>query len=159
MNIIYNMKKGVIILVLVIVVVILAGFLFMGSKSKQQPEQGGADQTTQKNYINLRGMEGIIEGKISPSEGNKVKGIIEVSITKVPGKTEIVYFAMLSSGRELSNRDLRADTDGSDGWSMLIDTTTEVNGLYDIIVLAEYPGRPDEEGPLDALQSQIIVEN
>ncbi len=153
------MKKGIIIIVLVIAVV-LAGFLVLNSKSQQQSsERTETDQTAQKNYIELKGGEGIIRGKISPTNGTKVKGIIEVSLTKVPEKTDIVNFAMIPSGRELNGQDLRADSDGSDGWSIFFDTNAEVNGLYEIFVLAEYTGRPDSEGPLDFAQAQIIIEN
>lgn len=153
------MKKGVIITALVIVAVVLAGFLVLNSKSQQKSSQDEADQTTQKNYIELKGGEGIMKGKISPTNGTKVKGIIEVSLTKVPEKTDIVNFAMIPSGRELNGQDLRADSDGSDGWSILFDTNSQVNGLYDIVVLAEYAGRPEDEGPLDFVQSQVIIEN
>ncbi len=153
------MKKGVIIAALVIVAVVLAGFLVLNSKSQQKSSQDEADQTTQKNYIELKGGEGIMKGKISPTNGTKVKGIIEVSLTKVPEKTDIVNFAMIPAGRELGGQDLRADSDGSDGWSILFDTNSQVNGLYDIVVLAEYAGRPEDEGPLDFVQSQVIIEN
>ncbi len=152
------MKKAVVIAVLVIVAVVLAGFLFL-PKSQQQSPQDETEQIAQKNYIELKGGEGIIRGKISPTNGTKVKGIIEVSLTKVPEKTDIVNFAMIPAGRELGGQDLRADSDGSDGFSILFDTNAEVNGLYEITVLAEYIGRPDSEGPLDFAQAQIIIEN
>ncbi len=154
------MKKGVIIAALVIVAVVLAGFLFLNSKSQQQSSEGAeTDSAAQKNYIELKGGEGIMKGKISPTNGTKASGIIEVSITKVPEKTDIVNFAMIPSGRELNGQDLRADSDGSDGWSILFDTNAHVNGLYDIIILAEYSGRSDEEGPLDFVTSQVLIEN
>lgn len=66
---------------------------------------------------------------------------------------------MIPSGRELNGQDLRADSDGSDGWSILFDTNAQVNGLYEIFVLAEYAGRPDDEGPLDFATAQVIIEN
>ena len=153
------MKKAGIIIALVLVVLILAGFLFLGSKSKQQSSQGTGteNQEEQKNYILLKGQT--INGKISPTNGTKVNGVIEVSLTKVPDKTEMVNFALIPAGKELGGQDLKTDGDGSDGWSILFDTNSEVNGLYEIIVLAEYAGRPENEGPLDFARVQVIIEN
>ena len=156
------MKKAGIIIALILVVLILAGFLFLGSKSKQQSSQGAgteANQEEQKNYLLLKGQTKKIEGKISPTNGTKVNGVIEVSLTKVPDKTEMVNFALIPAGKELGGQDLKTDGDGSDGWSILFDTNSEVNGLYEIIVLAEYAGRPENEGPLDFARVQVIIEN
>ncbi len=170
------MKKGVIIAVLAGVLLILAALLFLSPKGQDQSSQGAeqpsktniamaetsppeSPSTLEKEYLGIAGGMGKIKGRVSPTNGKKVKGIIEVSLTELPEKTDSVRFGLIPSGTNPAGPELVADTDGSDGWSVFLDTNTEVNGLYDIIVLAQSSERSPEQGPLDYVKAQVIVEN
>lgn len=156
------MKKGVIVIIaLVIIIVLLAFFLLKKSEPSQSSSQENNNQETIKpnqNYLTIKGIYGKIIGKISPTEGKKIKGIVEISLEKIPEKAEVMSFAILYAGQkpEETGPNLGIDSNGDDGWGISLDTNNYVNGLYEIVVIAN---SAESNEPIDASKIQVIIEN
>ncbi|MFQ6105500.1 MAG: hypothetical protein ACE5NL_00310 [Candidatus Hydrothermarchaeaceae archaeon] len=100
---------------------------------------------------------------IAPSEDSFVKGIVTITMTHVPDGTKMVAFAIQGSGIEdiaKTGPNLGKDNDGSDGWSLYLDTTRYPNGVYDIISYASHLTELQEDvPPLGFASAQIVIQN
>jgi hypothetical protein len=106
-----------------------------------------------------------LEAIISPTLDETVKDIIKVEVVKVPEETNLMLVFLIPQGVDLgsemtaeeSEQSIQiADSSGSDGWKVFLDTTKVDNGLYTIIIGTQ-PEDPPEENPL--IGTQLIVEN
>jgi hypothetical protein len=95
---------------------------------------------------------------IEPSVDDVISGMVTITISKAPDETEMAFFAMQKQGADPAEEgpNLGIDTDGSDGWSRLLDTTGFENGLYEIGGFAIVD--PDGD-PLGAATAQVVIEN
>lgn len=164
------MKWGIILVIALAVVVALLSFLLLRNPSQeQQPlptvsqenagvQEESAEAAPVQNYIKISGIYKKLVGKISPSEGKKIKGIVEITLTAVPEGMEGLSFVILLPGQKAQEvgPNLGVDSSGDDGWGMLLDTNGYANGLYDIGIVANRAG---SDGPIDAASIQVIIEN
>ena len=117
--------------------------------------------------IFLKGNNGL-EARISPTIDELVRHIIRIDVLEAPQGTESVVFFFYPRGVKISSNmskeDQRKttkliDSDGKDGWKMLIDTRTYTNGVYHITVLPTYEDAPEDNPWLDHAQAQIKIDN
>ena len=110
--------------------------------------------------ITAKGRVGDSLLRITPSIEKEVKGIITVEYAKVPEGTAAVAFAIGEGSLNLEEGgvNLPFDTDGTDGWSIMLDTTKYTNGLYEIAAIAAVTFE-DGNPPLDAASVQILIKN
>ncbi len=164
------MKAWQIILIALLVIIVgLLAFLVLrepGAADKPsfgQPESSaplqpsGEQAPAQKSYISIAGMKQELSGTISPSEGKRIKGIVEITLAKVPADTEFTKFLLVQSGQKPTGQEVfGVDTDGSDGWGYIVNSNNFPNGIYDVIVIA---GSSSGDEPLDAAVAQVVIEN
>ncbi|MBU1973919.1 MAG: hypothetical protein KKH52_00820 [Nanoarchaeota archaeon] len=99
--------------------------------------------------------------RIYPTIEKNVKGIINVEYLNVPEDTEAVIFIIQSGKIDMEQgvgQNTPIDSDGSDGWNIMYDTTEYNNGLYTIAAVAG-KGFGDNQPPLDAASAQVIIKN
>lgn len=108
-----------------------------------------------KSEIIATGM-GDTKMKISPSVDNKIKGTVTIELTQVLPDTQIAAFGIVKQGEDGMGTP-NFDTDASDGWSYILDTTTLANGVYTISAVTgdELEG----DGPDGHAQVQVVIEN
>ena len=112
-----------------------------------------------KTEITAKGVVGDSELVISPSIEKNVQGIISIELGNAPSETVAVAFIIDDGTREKNEGpNLPFDTDGSDGWSIMLDTTDYENGLYSIGAVAGV-GFDEGQPPLDAANVQVIIKN
>ena len=144
--------------------IILAGCGPKPQPSAQEEFQGEsvppAEPDPPKIEIRAKGF-GDTELVISPSVDKTISGIVVLTMSQVPPGTKLVAFALEGNGIpsiKETGPNLGTDTDGSDGWIWLFDTTSYDNGLYDVsgIVFSDLStGVP----PLGAAKLQVIIKN
>ena len=102
---------------------------------------------------------------ISPSADRVIKGIVTITINKVPPGTKYVGF-YLEGGDAGDAEDtgdgppnLGLDNNGNDGWSLAVDTTVYDNNKYRIFALtfAEEPSAEVE--PTGTVQTEVVINN
>ena len=96
--------------------------------------------------------------KVDPIKGNDVSGTISITLTEVPEGTKMVGFVVLKNGENVKDvgPKMQRDTDESDGWTWLVDTTAYENGLYEISAL---PSADADSNPLSLVKKQIMIKN
>src|SRR3989338_7746077 len=99
---------------------------------------------------------------ISPSADEAIKGLVTLTINQVPPGTKYVGFFLESGDAEESSDgppNLGLDDEGSDGWSLVADTTAHDNNQYLIFALAfaEEPGSTVE--PTATVQTGAAINN
>lgn len=111
--------------------------------------------------IKLKGYN--LDAVIKPSIEERVKGIVKIEATKVNDDTKMVFFAITGHDippLEQTGPNIGVDTDGSNGWSIMLDTTKYKNGLYDILVGSSPKESMEEgQGPAAYAQGQIVISN
>ena len=111
--------------------------------------------------VRVTGRTGLSEMLITPTIDKNVKGVITVELTKAPDETKAVIF-VLKKGKinvkEGLGPDIPIDQDKNDGWSILYDTTEYENGLYEVAAIVG-EGFADDQPPLDAVGTQIVINN
>ena len=110
--------------------------------------------------IKLTKRVGDISGTIKPSIDNKVKGIINIEINRVPDGTQAVGYYLeggdlppIGDGRAASFAENQGDV-----WTGMIDTTEYGNGLYDFASVVWDPEDPDGN-PMALATAQILISN
>ena len=125
------------------------------------------EEGTCETEIQLKGTKDL-EGLITPSLDETVKGIIKVEVFNVPEDTEFVMFLFypqeVQLGSDMSDEDVakvirERDFTGADGWSVFFDTTSAENGLYKMFIGPTYEDAPDENPWTTYGQAQVIVNN
>jgi len=114
-----------------------------------------------KTEIIAKGQKGV-ELVISPSVDEVIKGTVTITMNNVPQGTKFAGFYLKSGDAEdvgdgLPNVGL--DNDGSDGWSLIVDTTTYNNDKYRIFVstFAEEPDYWVE--PTGTTSAEVLINN
>jgi len=111
--------------------------------------------------IRVKGRTGLSEMLITPTIEKNVQGIITVELTKTPEETQGVIF-VLQKGKITFEEGLGTgatmDSDKTDGWSILYDTSEYENGLYEVAAIIG-EGFADGQQPLDAVVAQIVINN
>jgi hypothetical protein len=183
------MGKALIITIVVIVIVVIGIVALVmiggGPKCPECPESGSYSQCndqaikTRTNYkcgeeTNFEcesfteetqcateiKLSGSVDGTISPSIDEKVKGVIKVEVKNVPEGTKIVAYYL--SGGNLpaigTERMPSLATDNGDVWVGMIDTSEYENGLYDLAVVTN--NKEALEGdPQAYAQGKIVISN
>ncbi len=114
-----------------------------------------------KTEIIVKGEKGA-ELVISPSVDKVIKGTVTITMNNVPQGTKSAGF-YLESGDAEDTRDgppnLGLDNDGSDGWSLTVDTTAYDNNQYHLfaLIFAEEPG--SEVEPTATVQVEVVINN
>jgi hypothetical protein len=96
---------------------------------------------------------------IEPSSDNVISGIVTIRVTKAPAETEMAFFAIVGNGSEsieTTGPNLGIDSDVSDGWSRLLDTTEYEDGLYEVAGLAMSSANDD---PIGMASAQVMIQN
>lgn len=162
------MKWGIILVIALAVVVALLSFLLLRNSSQEQQstalqentevQEENAKAAPVQGHIRISGIYKKLAGKISPSDGKKIKGIVEIVLTDVPEGAEGISFIILLPGQKAQEvgPNLGVDSSGDDGWGILLDTNGYANGLYNIGIVANRAG---SDGPIDAASVQVIIEN
>jgi hypothetical protein len=128
-----------------------------------EQEQGDADDPGVPEPATPRA-EIVVEGRnatvrIEPSVDEVVSGIVTITIIEAPDETEMAFFAMRKQGAEDIQEEgpnIGIDTEASDGWSSLLDTTGFENGVYEVSGLAMADADSD---PLGGATAQVVFEN
>jgi len=96
---------------------------------------------------------------ISPSIDKEIGGVVTLTVTEVPEGTTSIGFAISGLGIEdisATGPNIFTDSDGSDGWESIFDTSRYDNGVYDISGMAF----PESGGaPLGAATAQVVIQN
>jgi hypothetical protein len=142
-------EKGAIGIVILIIVVlgigIIGGLFLFGKKEEAQTSKSlkpdtslsTKEQESPENKIVEKGVNMYIE--IEPSVGNTISGVVNVSATSTPKDTNSIGFVVVEKIEDLITGDgkiLGTDSDGSDGWTSIFDTTEFENGLYFVVSIA-----------------------
>ena len=156
------MFKKALFIIVIIVIVVAGAILFLNNKDER--EVVSFEQTEEsalpKTEIRVTGLDS--ELLITPSVDNVISGIVTISMTKAPAETKSALFLIVEKGEDFKTvgPNLGIDTDGSDGWSRIVDTTQYENGLYDIATAAldvASPGSGDD--PIAMTAAQVIIQN
>lgn len=139
--------------VLLIVVIFLSGCAQQGEQTTQETSESAPPKT--EIVGRLKGTEMVIK----PSVDNVIKGIVTVTATKVPEGAQRVYFVLSGQSIEGVGPNINIDTDGSDGWSGILDTTQYENGVYTIGALAFLTTEITEDDPIGGATAQVIIQN
>ena len=148
--------------ILLILIIVIAGFILISRNQEKGVSENGIQEdakTETDTEITSRGFGGI-KIVVSPSEGKTVKGVVTIDLTKVPDTTGIAAFGIYEQGNEDMSvgPNLGMDTDGSDGWGYILDTTNYDNGVYSVMSVV---GESFEEGkePTGGATVQVVIEN
>ena len=114
-----------------------------------------------KTEIIAKGQKGA-ELVISPSADDVIKGIVTITVNNVPQGTKSIDLYLESGDAEDANDgppNLGFDDEGSDGWSLIVDTAAYANNKYKIFALtfAEEPGPTVE--PTETIQTEVVINN
>ena len=97
---------------------------------------------------------------VSPSTDKVIKGIVTLNLVEVPEGTGVTALLLQGQGApDTSGPNLGLDTDGSDGWSYILDTTKYDNGVYTVGGIAGISLGGESDQPLGAVSTQVIIEN
>lgn len=115
----------------------------------------------EKTEIIAKGQKGT-ELVISPSRDEVIKGTVTITLNKVPPGTKYAGFYLERGDAEDASDgppNLGLDNDGSDGWSLVVDTTIYDNKQHRLFALAfaEEPGPTVE--PTATVQTKVVINN
>lgn len=154
------MKMGIVVGIVLLILLVGGVFLLMNRGGQRElvdyEHQASLESDEPKTEVRANGFNA--EVLVEPSVGNVISGVVTVRVTKAPEGTKIALFAMSKQGADVKTTgpNLGVDSDGSDGWSRIVDTTRFENGIYDISGIAGVDGNSD---PLGVATAQVIVEN
>lgn len=114
-----------------------------------------------KTDITAKGVMRGSEMVITPTIEKNVKGIIKIELNNAPEGTQAVAFTIQGGNVQMvegQGPNLPFDSDESDGWSILLDTTDYDNDLYTISSIAG-EGFSEGQPPLDVASAQVIIKN
>ena len=151
------MKKHTILLaILLSTIILLSGCSQKTSTTVTTKTESTAATAAPKTEITAKSLG--TEMVISPSVGKTIKGIVTITLTKVPSATGIAAFGIEKQGStEGGGPNLGMDQDGSDGWSYILDTTDYENGIYTIYSMVGESLKA--EAPLGIVTAQVVIEN
>ncbi len=141
-------------LFLLIGIVFLSGCLLQANISTIPARERPAITETE-----IVGRLGLTEMVVRPAVDTKIRGVVIVTATKVTEGTQRVYFTIVGPGVEDVGPNINIDTDGSNGWSGILDTTEYENGVYTIGVLTFNTVEITEEEPIGGATVQVIILN
>lgn len=127
-----------------------------GSESPSASESA-TEPASPKTEIKVQGQNASV--LIEPSVDNVISGVVTITVTEAPNETNMAFFAMVKQGAEdlkETGPNLGIDSDGSDGWSKLLDTTQYENGLYEISGLTMIDS---DSNPLGTATAQVMIQN
>jgi len=140
--------------ILLIAVIATAGCIGDGDSSESN--DNGLVKTV-KNIAAAKGFGGA-DISVTPSDGNKVSGIVTISL-EAPADTGVVVFGIQGEGIEDTGApNLGLDADGSDGWNHILDTTQYQNGVFSIYGVSAVSFEEGQE-PTGSASVQVIIEN
>lgn len=159
--------KIIIILVLLILLVMGLGFGYstfiyprMQFEKAEKPDTDINTKTgglLKKSEIKEKGFNaGLL---ISPSENDVISGTVTIKATDLPDGIKHVGFSINENFDELGNGgpSLGFDSDGTDGWEMVLDTTEYENGTYFVALFAF--DNDASSNPLGVANVQVEVRN
>jgi uncharacterized protein (UPF0333 family) len=154
----------VIILIVVVVAIGVGAFLYWQSQNKNDTEPKDSQSTSTsetatepaspKTEIKVQGQNATLV--ISPSVDKEISGTVTVTVTQAPEGTKMALFTIQGGDVKVTGPNLGIDSDGSDGWSRIVDTTKYDNGVYEI---AGLPSTTSEGNPLGRAVAQVIIKN
>lgn len=148
------MKRWPIVLgIVIIIVAVIAYFFFKGGITFIQPKGQETSYTGNKTII--QSSETGIE--MYPTNGQTIKGLMTIKLTKAPKNTAEVWFGMVPKSQYSSTTDpnLGFDPDGSNGWSLDFYTKGIVNGEYTVFIVPE----DSQNNTIDRIFANVVVEN
>ena len=122
-----------------------------------EPEAEVSEPATPRTEIVAQGQNATV--RVEPSVDNAISGIVTITITEAPDGTVMAFFTMRKQGAEdtqVEGPNIGIDTDASDGWSSLLDTSGFENGVYEVSGLAM--AGPDDD-PLGGATAQVLIQN
>ncbi|MEW5896794.1 MAG: hypothetical protein AB1668_03830 [Nanoarchaeota archaeon] len=153
------MKKIILLLVLLIVV---SGCVKQGEEIEEKTlsEDKIPSSPVEKTKIKVSQMG--VTMIVAHAQGQVVKDIVTITVTKVPANTGSVGFVIQGPGIEAMEKtgpNLGYDSDGSDGWSVEFDTNSYPNENYTLGAIAFPADRQSGTPPLGVAQALIEIRN
>jgi hypothetical protein len=153
------MKKLVIVISVIVVLIVVGAIAFFLMQEKGEEVSKIPEPPSTEIRIKGSGTEMVI----SPSKDREIKGIVTLTMEKVPEGTKSVAFATQGPGQITQDTPINIlgfDRDGSDGWSMDFDTYSLADGTYTMNGFAfsvENPGEGVDE--VGVARVQVIINN
>jgi hypothetical protein len=157
-----NQKGAAYLVVIILIVVVVALGVGAYLYGQSQNNNGTTNNTgtkvsepaTPKTEITVQGQNATVN--IKPSVDNVISGVVTITVTKAPDETKMVFFVIAGQGIKETGPNLGIDSEGSDGWSRLVDTAKYKNGLYEI---AGLPMTSGDDSPLGKASAQVTIKN
>ncbi|MBS3116961.1 hypothetical protein J4421_05185 [Candidatus Woesearchaeota archaeon] len=162
------MKKEVLVLFVILIFIIGCAEKIAKEPTEETPAEKIIKSTEParepekpKTEIIATGQKGA-ELVISPSVDEAIKGTVTITMNNVPQETRYVGFYIERGDAEDANDgppNLGLDNDGSDGWSLVVDTTAYDNNKYRIFALAFAEEPSSEVEPTGTVQAEVVINN
>jgi len=149
-------SRNIVIIVALLVVAAVVYFVFVKGGLPGFPVLGPGQQVTYtSNKTIVQSAETGIE--MYPSNGQAIKGLMTIKLTKAPAGTAEVWFGFVPKSQYASTTDpnLGFDPDGGNGWSLDFNTKDIINGEYTIFIVP----KDASKSPIDRIFANVIVEN